>query len=455
MLKSALAVFALAQLASAASPVAEWGQCGGQGWTGGTTCVAGCICVYSNPYYSQCLAGTTTTTTTPAAPPPTTKATTTTTTTTKATTPTTTTSASSSTGTSSVTGFVKTSGQKFTLNGATYFVVGENAYWLAQLSATADINQAFSDIAGMGGTTVRTWGFNEVTSPSGTYYHLWSGSTATVNTGATGLGKFDTVVAAAKAHGIRLIVTLTNNWSDYGGMDVYLQQLLGSTTNHDYFYSNAQVIAAFKTYVAAFVGRYVNEPGILGWELANEPRCAGSPGTSSGTCTPATISTWVATMSSYIKSIDPNHLVGLGDEGFGLPGDGSYPYTYTIGTNFTADLAISSIDFGTFHLYPGSWGETSNPTTWGSSWIDNHVLVQKALNKPVILEEFGVTSSQQATYQTWLTEAVNSGLTGWLIWQAGSQLSTGPSPQDGYAIYPTDPTYQTLATEAAAIKARG
>ncbi|KAF8188362.1 glycoside hydrolase family 10 and carbohydrate-binding module family 1 protein [Pholiota molesta] len=53
-----------------------WGQCGGQGWTGGTTCDAGSTCVYSNAYYSQCLPSasapppTTTTTTTP--PPSTT-----------------------------------------------------------------------------------------------------------------------------------------------------------------------------------------------------------------------------------------------------------------------------------------------------------------------------------------------------------------------------------------------
>jgi hypothetical protein len=29
--------------------------------------------------------------------------------------------------------------------------------------------------------------FNEVTSPVGVYYHLWNGSTATVNTGPNGL----------------------------------------------------------------------------------------------------------------------------------------------------------------------------------------------------------------------------------------------------------------------------
>ena len=33
----------------------------------------------------------------------------------------------------------------------------------------------------------------------------------------------------------------TNNWSDYGGMDVYVSQITG-TQNHDFFYTNANVI---------------------------------------------------------------------------------------------------------------------------------------------------------------------------------------------------------------------
>ena len=35
---------------------------------------------------------------------------------------------------------------------------------------------------------------------------------------------------------------------------------------------------AFKAYINAFVSRYADEPTILAWELANEPRCRGSPG---------------------------------------------------------------------------------------------------------------------------------------------------------------------------------
>ncbi|KAF3914550.1 hypothetical protein ABW20_dc0110066 [Dactylellina cionopaga] len=40
-----------------------YGQCGGANWTGPTSCAAGSTCVYSNPYYSQCIPGTNPTTT--------------------------------------------------------------------------------------------------------------------------------------------------------------------------------------------------------------------------------------------------------------------------------------------------------------------------------------------------------------------------------------------------------
>ncbi|KDR81738.1 hypothetical protein GALMADRAFT_59609 [Galerina marginata CBS 339.88] len=78
----------------AVSPI--YGQCGGQSWTGDTTCATGSTCVFSNPYYSQCLPGaassstsTKPTTTTPTSTP-TTKSTTATGGTTPVSTPTTT-----------------------------------------------------------------------------------------------------------------------------------------------------------------------------------------------------------------------------------------------------------------------------------------------------------------------------------------------------------------------------
>ncbi|CAE6514683.1 unnamed protein product [Rhizoctonia solani] len=55
-------LLALVSLVRAAIPL--YGQCGGTGWTGETTCASGATCVYSNEYYSQCLPGASTATTT-------------------------------------------------------------------------------------------------------------------------------------------------------------------------------------------------------------------------------------------------------------------------------------------------------------------------------------------------------------------------------------------------------
>ncbi|KAI9567337.1 glycoside hydrolase family 5 protein [Boletus coccyginus] len=357
------------------------------------------------------------------------------------------------------TGFVKADGQRFILNGAPYTVFGANSYWVGLTNLTTDeMNTAFQNIAETGGTTVRTEGFNEVTTPSGDYYQLWNGCTPTINYGPTGLENFDNVIAAAKANDIRLIVALTNNWNDYGGMDVYVNQILGQGQPHDYFYTSPEVIAAYQDYVKVWIERYIDEPTIFAWELANEPRCTGSTNTTSGTCTTTTITNWVKTMSAYIKSLDSNHLVAVGDEGwFNWTNTMDASYNGSHGVDFNANLAIDTIDFGTFHLYPYSWDEgTPSAMRWGKTWIETHRNAQATYNKPVLMEEFGVLASQDqiATYENWYATVVDSGLTGVLVWQAGSNLTSGPTPDDGYAIYPGSAIYEMEPEYAAQLKAR-
>ncbi|KAJ6453764.1 mannanase [Mycena sanguinolenta] len=353
------------------------------------------------------------------------------------------------------TGFVTTSGTKFMLNGAPYTVVGSNAYWPALLGYNStEIDQAFSDIAGSGATTVRTMGFNEVTSPTGIYFYLWTGATATVNTGPTGLGALDILIASAKAHGIRLIIALTNNWSNFGGMDVYTAQLLGPGLPHDTFLTNPTVIPTWPTFKQS--SRGTNEPTIM---VPNEPRCAGTSTVASPTCNTTTITNWAAEISAYIKSIDQNHLVGIGDEGFfNDPSSSDYVYQGSIGVDFLANMAISTLDFGTFHNYPDGYGEENkNITQWGSQWITDHATVMSAQNKPVIMEEFGLTTSgtaREMVYAAWYSTVLSTGLTGDLVWQAGSVFSTGPTPSDGYSIYPTDPVYALIQSHATAMEAR-
>lgn len=85
----------------------------------------------------------------------------------------------------------------------------------------------------------RTWGFNDKNTtyvPGGLpdYGGEGAGTTEIVfqwwnknGTSTIDLEPFDKVVNAAEKTGIKLIVALTNNWADYGGMDVYTVNLGG------------------------------------------------------------------------------------------------------------------------------------------------------------------------------------------------------------------------------------
>ncbi|GAP92939.2 putative pectate lyase [Rosellinia necatrix] len=93
-LAAAAVILGLLSTSYAQQPI--YAQCGGIGWSGGTTCVSGTTCTYLNDYYYQCLPPTTTLTTTTKVT--TTTTTTKTTTTTSKTTSTTTSAATTTTG---------------------------------------------------------------------------------------------------------------------------------------------------------------------------------------------------------------------------------------------------------------------------------------------------------------------------------------------------------------------
>jgi len=155
-------------------------------------------------------------------------------------------------------------------------------------------------------------------------------------------------------------------------------------------------------------------------------------------------------MSSYIKSLDPNHMVTVGDEGWFQKSSGySTPDGGTSGIDWIANLQISSIDYGTVHLYPDSWGQT---LAWGNTWIANHATAGKAVGKPFVLEEFGTTQTgpRSSTIQGWLQTATNNGFGGSQYWQFVSSFPSGwTSPNDGNGISTTESTFSVIKSNAA------
>lgn len=71
------------------------------------------------------------------------------------------------------------------------------------------------------------------------------------------------------------------------------------------------------------------------------------------------LTSWIKNLSLYIKGIDSAHMVTVGDGGWFTPAqdyDLAYPYQGTIGIDWVTKLKISSIGYGTFHMYPVAWG---------------------------------------------------------------------------------------------------
>ncbi|KAL7937633.1 carbohydrate-binding module family 1 protein [Trichoderma chlorosporum] len=333
--------------------------------------------------------------------------------------------------------FVSISGTQFNVDGKVGYFAGTNCYWCSFLTNPADVDTTFSHIASSGLKVVRVWGFNDVNqqpSAGNVWFQSLSASGSTINTGADGLQLLDYVVQSAQQHDLKLIIPFVNNWNDYGGINAYVNAFGGNATT---WFTNTAAQAQYRTYIQAVVSRYLNSTAIFAWELANEPRCHG--------CDTSVIVQWATSISQYVKSLDPNHLVTLGDEGLGLStGDGSYPYTYGEGTDFAKNVQIKSLDFGTFHLYPDSWGTTY---PWGTTWVQTHAAACLGANKPCLLEEYGAENDpcdNEAPWQSTSLSLATQGMGGDSFWQWGDTLSYGQSNSDDYTVWYNSSNWQCL-----------
>ena len=268
-----------------------------------------------------------------------------------------------------------TSGTLFTIDGETKYFAGSNSYWVSMLTNDADVEQTLSNFAESGSKILRVWGFNDVNAETNNgHVPVLSASGSTINEGANGLQRLDAVVAAAEKHGVKLIINFVNNWDDYGGMSAYVNAFGGTKEG---WYTNEAAQAQYRKYIETLVNRFKASSAIFAWELANEPRCNG--------CDSSVIYDWAKGTSEFIKGLDAEHMVTRGDEGMGIDGGSSYPFQLTEGTDFAKNLEIETLDFGTFHMYPESWGV--DETQFPLDWIEAHGKACVAAGKPCLFEE--------------------------------------------------------------------
>ena len=381
-------------------------------------------------------------------------------------------------------GFVTRQGSKLKLDGKPFEFAGTNNYYLGyKSSAMAD--RVLDDAQAARFDVMRTWGFQDFQNPDGSgsvqssfegvWYQAWDAAAGQpmINDGANGLQKLDYVIAAAGARNIKLIIPFVNNWNGFGGMDQYVRWAGGST--HAQFYTDPKIQGWFKTYISTLLNRtnsitgvkYKDDPTIMSWELANEPRCTSAGVYPDGKCDTTTITNWASTMSTYIKSIDTHHLLAVGDEGAfcRAPADWTLTQKYGAsgygpglgedckdGIDTIALTSLPNIDMMSMHLYPDNWKES---VAWGNGWIEEHAAAAKKLGKPVYLGEFGLLdkSTRLPVFAHWLETVRSTGVAGALYWILSSKQDDGTlyADYDGFTVYCPSPVCTLMTTQAALV----
>jgi len=203
------------------------------------------------------------------------------------------------------------------------------------------------------------------------------------------------------------VLYLTNNWEWSGGMAQYLNwngygefpnPNLPEYTWNDFFayqkqfYSCEPCINQVNQYIEKIITRtnsisgikYSDDPTIMAWELANEPRPMADDNFEPFT-------RWIIQTAKLIKTLDHNHLVTTGNEG-----QKGCSESLSL---FKTINQMPEIDYITIHIWMKNWSwynyqfpDSTLPLALEkvSQYFDNHLAIADELNKPVVLEEFGI-----------------------------------------------------------------
>lgn len=269
-------------------------------------------------------------------------------------------------------GFVKVNNGKLSLNKKQYKIAGVNSYDLSYKN-TEDIAETFQVLSEYGVNTVRLWVFGENRADG---FQTEEGIFNDER-----LQRLDYVLQEAKKNDIKLILTLSNNWDDYGGKNAYEKWLSntdgGSTIN---FFTNEYLIDIYKKHILSIVGRknqltdeyYKDDKSILAWEIMNEPRV--------DNISNEELSIWASKISAYIKSIDKSHLISSGTER--VVDDKDQLKNNTL-------CEVVTIDICSIHLYLEHNGEYIF-TDEGEMYDMLKLQTSKKNGKPTIIGEFGI-----------------------------------------------------------------
>ncbi|DBB02500.1 hypothetical protein WJX82_002641 [Trebouxia sp. C0006] len=291
----------------------------------------------------------------------------------------------------------------------------------------------------------------------------------------------DYTLDQARQRNLKVIMAFVDNWVE--GVDQYAGW--AGLSDHVSFFTDPKVMQLYKNNVEVLTSRvntingrkYSEDPTIFAWDLINEPRC-------NTDCPAGTISGWVTEMAAYVKSLDPNHLLTVGEEGFytstanqtycnpSSSAPGWVSWVPETGQDAVADHASPDIDFIAFHSWIDNWQPGNVSEVFQRNWIECHANDGIQLNKPVILEEFGkfinatvgADMNQRNQYYGIIFDEINKltdagkpikGVGFWTIYEPGQDAPASEGGGRGvYGIYPTDDTFGLIKQEAQSLNAR-
>lgn len=243
-----------------------------------------------------------------------------------------------------------------------------------------EIEDALESVRQMGGQVVRTYVISVFREGSdmGRNVHVFAPGEFNEEAFRT----LDKILEVANRKGIRVIIPLVDNWKWMGGVPQYAA-FRGKEPAA--FWSDPEILADFKETVTHVVDRtnsitgvpYKDDKAILGWETGNEIDA-----------TPA----WTHEIATYIKSLDPNHLVIDGRALHGIePWQVDEPATDLVGT----------------HHYP--WGAATDFVT---PIRKAHALAKG--KKPYFVGEFGFVPTKHLAEV--MDATIADGISGALLW---------------------------------------
>ncbi|CAI5488998.1 unnamed protein product, partial [Closterium sp. Naga37s-1] len=263
------------------------------------------------------------------------------------------------------------------------------------------VNQALTQGRSMGLTVCRTGAFYD-----GPGWHALQTRPGVFDENT--FKALDYVLFTAKRFGVRLHMVLNGNWDDYGGKNQYVKwsAAAGGTLPADdtAFFVDPLCRTFYKNFIKAVIMRrntltgqlYREDPTIFGWELMNEPRVYADP-------LGDVLQAWITDMAAYVKSLDPNHLLSIGSEGFYGPSTPERAkalnaewYMMNVGTDFVRNNKVPGIDIASVHAYANyrySVSAWSDKLAYFKNFVKGHLEDgDGVLNMPVLIGEFGPES---------------------------------------------------------------